>query len=348
LKNIIIAGGGTFGHIAPSLALKKYLEGQELTVFYACAAKDSRFPFFAKESHLLPVKLGGMPRKNPIAFIKFLWTLWKCLRNTKKIMRHIKPDSVIATGGFVAYPYLYWAKRFKIPFYICEQNSFPGLVNRLYAPKAKAVFQSMKDFSGKLKGNLILTGNPILLKPYTDKISAAKSLGITYDPQSIYIGVVGGSQGATRLNSWVMKHQDELEQRKIHILLSAGKNNFAALASEKKSPRLAIFEFIEDMGAFYCICDTLVCRAGASTIAEILYLNKSALFVPYPFATDNHQYYNSQFASSYVKSQILLEKNLDQRSLFELLDEIAKQPEKERKTNFSETLPLIYQYITKK
>lgn len=348
-KKILLAGGGTFGHISPALGLKKQIESQGLKAYYACAFKDKRFPFYKQINHRISIPLTGLPRnKNPFLWIQFLFLF--CLSLVISFFQFLKiwPSSVIATGGFVSYPYLFWAKSFKKPFFICEQNSYPGLVNRLYASKAKAVFLSMHDKSQKLKGNLILTGNPVRQPQVYSPLEAAQILNLL--PNLVgkkFLGVVGGSQGAAKINQWILNYQNNLEDLDLHILLSVGKNNYPLVLKQKTSPNLHIFDFVEDMGAFYSLSNFLLCRAGASTIAELFYFQKPTLFIPYPFASDNHQEDNAFFATQYLPSFSLLEKELERKTLPEILKKLELAEKKEGGDKFLKAPQVIFSEVLK-
>lgn len=332
---LIIAGGGTFGHIAPALALKNKFESENHTVFYVCAKKDKRFPFYSKERNVLTTELSGMPRKNPVKLFGFFCLLIIAIFKALGHFIRIRPKMVIATGGFVAFPYLFWAFILRKPFFICEQNSFPGIVNRIFSKFAKAVFISMEDHSKKLKGNLILTGNPVLVKQYSNKKDAADSLNVKDFEGKKVIGVVGGSQGASKINQWILKNQQDLEKEGFLVLLSAGKANFDTILKQKQAKSIQVFDFIVDMGAFYSLSDLVICRAGASTLAELLIFNKSSILIPYPFATDNHQYYNAQFTSQYLNSLVVLEKELESLDLISALKNLLSAEKNNDKKDIS-------------
>lgn len=344
-KNILIAGGGTFGHIAPALALKHYFTEKGFSVFYVCAEKDKRFPFYQKEKNILTIRLFGMPRKNILAFFRFIFYVFLSLGSAFRHFRKIKPVAIIATGGFVAFPYLFWSRILRKPYFICEQNSFPGIVNRLFSASAKAVFLSMRDFSKKIKGNIFITGNPISLNHYENKSDAMKKLGIELPSDKKILGVVGGSQGALQINQWIINNQEKLEEEGFCIILSTGKENFTKMQENKRIHSLFIFDFIEDMGAFYTVCDCFICRAGASSISELLLVNKPVIFIPYPYATDNHQYYNALFAQEYLPATIVLEKEILNTDLISTLKNLVNTEKKEKENNFFLAKEKIFQEV---
>lgn len=298
---------------------------------------------------MLSIPLTGLPRnKNPFKWLVFLFLLKVSMVRSFFQFLRIRPAAVIATGGFVSYPYLFWARVFRKPLFICEQNSYPGLVNRLFAPKAKAVFTSMNDKSGRLKGNLILTGNPVMPPVLMSQKEAAEVLGIPENRLSRkFLGVVGGSQGAAGLNRWILEAQKELEEAGFETLLSVGQKNYPSVMAQKTTESLHVFDFIKNMGAFYSLSDRLVCRAGASTLSELFFVQKPVIFVPYPFASDNHQEDNARFGKNYLPSEIILEKDLAKTSLIDALKKLDSSEKKEGAKEFLSAAEVIVKEVLK-
>lgn len=350
MEKILIAGGGTFGHIAPALGVKSAFEDLGYEVTFVCAKRDRRFPFYSKTKNVKGLFLKGLPRnKNILKWSSFLFLLFIALIKTFFQMIKIKPKAVIVTGGFVSFPYLFWGKLFKKPFFICEQNSFPGLVNRMFASKAKAVFLSMKDESNTLRGNLILTGNPVFIKSYSGKEEALKALGLSdrIDLSSKILGVIGGSQGAEKINNWIFDSQKELEEQGFNTLISVGQKSYSDLILKKQSEKLHVFDFIEDMGAFYSVCDILICRAGASTIAELAYFSKPVIFIPYPYASNNHQYYNALYAQEILPALVVQEKEIENTDIISSLKKAEKAEKHEKSFSFNEISSQITKEVLK-
>lgn len=347
-KNILIAGGGTFGHIAPALGLKKTFEKiANVKVHYICASRDKRFPFYETESRVKSIPLTGLPRnKNPWKWIQFLFLFGISMTVSFFQFIKVRPKAVIATGGFVSFPYLFWGKLFRKPLFLCEQNSFPGLVNRLFAPKAQKVFLSMDDKSGRLKGKLELVGNPVLVSS-CEKEDAQKILGLNLRAGKKVLGVVGGSLGAEKINQWIIENQSKLEAEGFETILSVGKKHFQAVKENNESEVLHVFDFIKNMGAFYSLCDVLICRAGASTIAELMQFEKPVIFIPYPYAAENHQLYNAQFASEYLNAEIVEEKNLDNADLISALKKLESDEKESKRQDFASSPAKIVQEVLK-
>jgi len=307
MKNIIIAGGGTFGHIRPALTLKNWLEKESYNVFYSCALRDKKFPFFNKEKNILPLDFVGLPRtKNIFRLMQFFYKLVLAMIKSLFYVIKLKPKIIIITGGFVSFPYLFWAKFFRKPYFICEQNSIPGLVNRIFFKGAKKIFLSIPIKNRNIMNNLknaIITGNPIELNIYTKK-EASEALKIPYFENKKYVLVFGGSQGAKAINDVFIKNLDRLFSLEDYFFILVTGDD-----TDIDENNVKTFRFIENMGTAYSLSDFVVSRAGASTVSELIYFKKPAILIPYPYATENHQFYNAEFAIENIPGFILLEKD---------------------------------------
>ncbi|HOJ49330.1 MAG TPA: UDP-N-acetylglucosamine--N-acetylmuramyl-(pentapeptide) pyrophosphoryl-undecaprenol N-acetylglucosamine transferase [Spirochaetota bacterium] len=305
-KNIIIAGGGTFGHIRPALTIKNWLEDIGFNVFYSCAERDKKFPFFHKEKNIFPIKLTGLPRtKNIFKLILFFFKLFSAIFKAFLILLKIKPTIIITTGGFVSFPYLLLAKIFRKPYFIFEQNSIPGLANRLFFKSAKKVFLSIPLKGYENLTNFILSGNPINVKVY-NKEDAAKILGIDFYDNKKYILVFGGSQGAKTINNIFLSNIESLKKLSDYMFILVTGDDTKVV-----DENIITFKFIEDMGAAYSLSDFIISRAGASTVSEVIYFQKPTIFIPYPYATENHQFYNAKFALENINGIIIDEKDIN-------------------------------------
>lgn len=342
-KRLLITGGGTFGHIAPALTLKRHFEKAGYQVQYICAKRDRKFPFYKKEKSVKTLSLSGLPRSGKLAQFIFFIKLTKAVLVAFFHFICFWPRAVLATGGFVTFPYLFWARFFRKKIFLCEQNSFPGLVNRLFSSKAAQVFTSMPDQSGKLKGKIIMSGNPVEITLY-EKTEAAKILKLDYDPGKKYLGVLGGSQGAEAINQWILKEQQSLSAQGYQIIMSVGQKSYQELLPKVSEPALTLFPFIENMGAFYSLCDVFISRSGASSIAEYFHFMKPVIFVPYPHASDNHQYYNARFALEHLAGRLIKESELVKYSVLEVLSSL-KTGMAGGKKPFADPLGVIFEKV---
>jgi UDP-N-acetylglucosamine--N-acetylmuramyl-(pentapeptide) pyrophosphoryl-undecaprenol N-acetylglucosamine transferase len=169
--------------------------------------------------------------------------------------------------------------------------------------------------------NTFLVGNPINIEKYSKK-EAQQILGLErLNLNKPILGVMGGSLGALALNDWVLKHLDELEQSGFQCILISGSKNYPYLAGFENDFFL-VLPFVHNMGAFYSLCEAFISRAGASSISELLVFKKPTLFVPYPYATANHQLFNARFACQYIKAFIIEEKDLQRENLKTVIEKL--------------------------
>lgn len=310
---IMITGGGTGGHISPGLAVLHELQRRDaqLRVQWVgrrggleqrvCAARS--IPFRG-----LPVE--GWPRKNklrrPWAAAKLALSMaWAWV-----LIKKFRPEAVFGVGGYVSLPLLYMAQRMGIPTALHEQNRLLGLANRLCAPKAGKVFLSFPDTKGTYpEARAEVVGNPVraeFAEP-PEREAARTQFGIESNVPVVL--VVGGSQGAKRLNEALAAALPQCMPGSLQLLWMAGKQGYDAARSAAKDAvvPVQVFEFIDDMAAACIAADLVVSRSGASTTAELAMLGKPSLLVPFPHATDNHQEENARALESAGAAQVLLD-----------------------------------------
>jgi len=230
------------------------------------------------------------------------------------IMRNFRPHLVVGVGGYSSGPVCLVAWFFGISTAIHEQNSFPGLTNRILAPLAKKVFISFEESRRYFKrGNLLLSGNPIRdelmhLKPFPGRVN-----------QRFVILVMGGSQGARAINRAVVSALKELKAVGLlpFVIHQTGKEDLGKVIDDYHVLGLdgEVKAFIEDMGSAYGMADLVICRAGATTIAELAALGKPSILIPYPYATHRHQDINARALVAIGGADMVLERDLSYSNL---------------------------------
>jgi len=295
---IVFCGGGTGGHVFPALALAEGLKtlasDYRLKIMFIGTKhriESSLVPQYGYELNTInPVGiLRSFSRQAILNNLSFPFKLLKSIRKSKQILECFKPDIVVGTGGFVSGPPLFAAKQLKIPILLQEQNSHPGLTTKIAGRWAKEIHSAyeLPQFGEKIK----LSGNPI--RPGFKKLNAQtarKKLGLA--PEKKTIVILGGSQGATRLNIEIEKlFSNILEQFDIQIIWQTGKNK-----QIQPNKNLIIQEFFDDMATVYSASDFAIARAGALTISELFFFGLPAILVPFPYATDDHQTCNAKIA----------------------------------------------------
>ena len=301
---VIFAGGGTGGHLYPAVAMAEELLKRfpETEVSFAGTEKGieaAEVPRLGYRLHTFRVR-GFRRGKSPADLLgnagiltDFMGAVWKAAA----LIRCEKPDVVVGTGGFVSAPLLLAAQMLGIHSLIQEQNAFPGVTTRLLAVLATEVHLSFPDSRRflKRKRGVHVSGNPARGFPVTDSRSAKEHFGL--DPDLPTLLVFGGSRGARSINNAVKGWIRGLKG-KSNVIWQTGSLDYKSISEEfSLSRNLWIGPYINEMGKAYASADIVLCRAGASTVAELTNLGKPAILVPYPYATGNHQFFNAEALS---------------------------------------------------
>jgi UDP-N-acetylglucosamine--N-acetylmuramyl-(pentapeptide) pyrophosphoryl-undecaprenol N-acetylglucosamine transferase len=339
---IIIAGGGTGGHIFPAIAianaLKKIDAGIEI-LFVGAAGKMEMEKVPQAGYKIEGLDIAGFNRSSLIKNIGLPFKLIKSFFQVRKIVKQFKPDGVIGVGGYSSFPVLRFAQVKGIPTFIHESNSFAGKSNIMLGKKATRIFTGtggMDKFFPKEK--IMVTGNPVRLSIAQAGVSRAdgiKFFGLDDNKKTVLI--VGGSLGAQSINEAIDKHLDELLDAGLQLIWQTGKP-YAGKAKERTAGKASVWanEFITQMEYAYAAADIVVARAGAMTVAELCVVKKPVLFVPYPFAAEDHQTVNAQQLVQ-KKAAIMIK---DDEALSQLVSktiELAKDENRqvEMKTNMA-------------
>ncbi len=298
---LLISGGGTGGHVFPAIAIADAIKAlQPNTEFLFIGAQD-RLEMERVPKAGYPIEglwISGFQRKLSIQNLMFPFKLLSSLIKADRLVRTFKPDVVVGVGGYASGPTLDRAQRLGIPTLIQEQNSFPGVTNRLLAKKADRIcvaYAGMERFFPAEK--IQITGNPVrqdLLEPLPESHLAKQQLGL--DSKKPLIVVVGGSLGARSMNEAMEASAMMLENRQdVEVIWQAGKlylEEFQKTATAQL-PNVQLKSFLEDMPGIFAAADVLVCRAGAITITEICTVGKAAVLVPSPNVAEDHQTKNA-------------------------------------------------------
>ncbi|MDO5656254.1 MAG: undecaprenyldiphospho-muramoylpentapeptide beta-N-acetylglucosaminyltransferase [Flavobacteriaceae bacterium] len=329
---IILSGGGTGGHIYPAIAIANEIRMRmpKAEILFVGALDKMEMEKVPKAGYAIEgLWISGFRRdnlfKNINLPIKIANSLWK----SNKILKSFKPDMVIGTGGFASGPIMYAAAQKGIPILLQEQNSFPGITNKLLKNKAFAVctaYEGMdKYFSKEI---LHHTGNPIRAELFLNipkRENAKEKLG--FDKNKILILSVGGSLGARTLNNAWLNGVQKLIQNDIQILWQTGRLEWDKINSnqELKHKNIQITEFIYNMNEAYAAADIIVSRAGAMAISELTLIGKPTVLVPFPFAAEDHQTKNAQNLEQ-NKAAIMINDKDAAEKLVDRVIELAQNP----------------------
>ncbi|WP_196137165.1 undecaprenyldiphospho-muramoylpentapeptide beta-N-acetylglucosaminyltransferase [Aliikangiella sp. G2MR2-5] len=322
----VIMAGGTGGHIFPGIAVAKALQKNGWQVSWIGSVGGMEELLVSNTQ--IPIDLigvKGVRGKGILDWIKFPFSLAKAVLEARQIIKKRQPNVVLGFGGFVAGPGGLATQLLSTPLVIHEQNAIAGMTNRVLGIFAERIFEG---FSGTFKNTdkVSFVGNPIRQEiltlsahPISEKES--NSQGATN------VLVIGGSRGALALNKYLPGIFAELSKSKaLNIEHQTGKGRLEetqqfyekAQFFELQNSKLKLTEFIDDMASSFARADIVICRAGASTVAEIAAAGKCAIFIPYPYAVDDHQTKNAQwlekdnaaicFDESALKGEVIIER----------------------------------------
>lgn len=298
---VIISGGGTGGHVFPAIAIADAIkavrpEAEFLFVGALGRMEMERVPKAGYE--IRGLEISGFQRSLSAKNLSFPFKLLKSLRVSRKIIKEFKPDVAVGVGGYASGPLLHAAGRRKIPALIQEQNSYPGITNRLLAKKVDKIcvsYDGMEQWFQKEK--LIMTGNPI--RSSVVDIEGKKSAGLKafgLNPEKPTVLIVGGSLGARTINESISGVLDEISDTDCQVIWQTGKlyiDKAQAQVKEKAASNIHVTAFIEEMDLAYAAADLIVSRAGAMALSELCLIGKPSVLVPSPNVAEDHQTKNA-------------------------------------------------------
>lgn len=298
---VLFAGGGTGGHLYPGIAMAGELKKLVPNIAISFAGTTSgieatEVPRLGYKLHLIPVS--GLKRgrsfANLLANVGVLACFAAALWRAFALIRRESPDVVVGTGGFVSAPLLFAAQLMGKKTLVQEQNAFPGVTTKLLSALATEVHLSFEDARRFLPktSRIFVSGNPARSFEQEEQPSARVRFGLREERPTLL--VFGGSRGARAINNAVLEHLGEITASANLIWQTGALDAERIKAQTTPSPYLWIAPYIEEMGAAYSAADLVLCRAGASSIAELTNLGKPSVLIPYPFATGDHQRHNAR------------------------------------------------------
>jgi UDP-N-acetylglucosamine--N-acetylmuramyl-(pentapeptide) pyrophosphoryl-undecaprenol N-acetylglucosamine transferase len=299
-KKIIIAGGGTGGHIFPAIAIANALKKIQpaISILFVGAAGKMEMEKVPQAGYdIKGIDIAGFNRSSLIKNIGLPFKLIKSYFQVRSIVADFMPDAVIGVGGYSSFPVLRFAQSKGIPTFIHESNSFAGKSNKMLGSKATRIFVAddrMEKFFPPEK--LLVTGNPVrssIANSNVGRPAAAQFFNL--DPNRKIVLVTGGSLGAKGINESIDLHLDEFKKHGVQLIWQTGKP-YAERAKQRAAGKANIWvnDFIAQMEMAYAAADVVVSRSGAMAIAELCVVKKPVVFVPFPFAAEDHQTVNAQ------------------------------------------------------
>lgn len=327
---VLIAGGGTGGHLFPGIAVAEEVltRGPGNEVVFVGTGQGIEAKVLPQHGYTLElIRARGLKGKGVLGLLQGLLLLPMALYESVSILLRHRPDVVLGVGGYSSGPVVLAAWLLGIPTAIQEQNALPGLTNRVLGRLARTVFTAFPEAARSFSARKVqLIGNPIrakLMDNYLRSRVAHERFGIL---------VFGGSQGARGLNQRVLQALEHLEDLKdqLHFLHQTGKRDLEEVRRgyAQRGFSAEVVEFIEDMSGAYARAELVICRAGATTLAELTVAKKASILVPFPFATDNHQELNAQSLVEAGAALMFRESELTGRRLAEELKALKESPER--------------------
>lgn len=335
---IVLTGGGTGGHIYPALAIGKQIsEDDDKTklLFIGSPAGLEAKIVPARGIPFETVEVSGLRRKLSLENVKVIFQFVTAVWRSRKLLKKFKPNVVIGTGGYVCAPVVFAASYMGIPTLIHEQNADPGLTNQFLSKYVDCVavsFEQSKKLFPKAK-RVIMTGNPCA----TNVVTASKEEGfasLNISPKRKIVLFVGGSRGAKELNKAMLGMLGQLNRLpNVHFVFVTGEMYYNHIMEDiekfsRSTDNLTVLPYLNNMPEVLAASTLVVCRSGASTLAEITALGVPSILVPSPNVTKNHQETNALTLVEKGAAEMMIERTLSGPALFERIESLMKDEQK--------------------
>ena len=361
---VLLSGGGTGGHVYPAIAIANKIrdEHPDAEIIFVGTEKGIESEIVPKYGfELKTVTVQGFKRKIDFDNVKRVFKLFKGLEQSRKIVKKFKPDIVIGTGGYVSGPVLFNASMGKIPAIIHEQNSFPGVTNKILSKTVTKVLTSFEDshkrFPETAEDKLVFTGNPVRKEILLSRKNIArKNLSISDEKRMVLC--YGGSGGSRKINDAMRLVIKNMVNEDIAFIFATGKSYYdefmGSISDINLKPYQKVMPYLEDMANALAASDLVIGSAGAISLAEITALGKPSIIIPKAYTAENHQEYNAKSIEKQGAGIAILEKNLTPESLntavFKLLGDrelLVDMANASKTIGKPEAIDLIYDEIMK-
>jgi UDP-N-acetylglucosamine--N-acetylmuramyl-(pentapeptide) pyrophosphoryl-undecaprenol N-acetylglucosamine transferase len=330
--NILLSGGGTGGHIYPAIAIANELRHRNPNAKFLFVGADDRMEMEKVPQAGYKIKglnISGFQRSLTIKNLTFPFKLIQSLHRAKNIIKKFKPNIVIGTGGFASGPTLYMANKKNIPSLIQEQNSYPGITNKLLAKKVQKIcvaYDNLESYFPKKK--IIKTGNPVrqdLLEISTKREEALNYYNLDKNKRTIVI--LGGSLGSRVINQTIEKNLKTIINNNVQIIWQTGKLYFEDYNKYDTKEDVQVLAFIQRMDLLYAAADIIISRAGAGSISELCIVGKPVIFIPSPNVAEDHQTKNA-LAITQEEAALMIKEN-DLKDFMKILEGLIKSEAKQ-------------------
>ena len=316
IKRIILSGGGTGGHIYPAITIASelLLRDKNSEILFVGANNKMEMKIVPKYGfYILGLWISGFNRtnflKNILVPLKLLISLFQSLI----IIKRFKPNVVIGTGGYASGPIVYVANLLNIPTLIQEQNSLPGITNKLLSKRVNKIcvaYENLEKYFPKNK--IVLTGNPV--RSNISEHSDLFDKGIEFfdlDPNKKTMLVIGGSLGSREINKAIYSIVDYLKYINLQVIWQCGKLYYDQYKQKVISYDIKLFDFVDDIALAYSVSDFIISRSGASSVSELSIVGKPVIFIPSPNVAEDHQLKNTLAVVQNEGALLVEEKNID-------------------------------------
>ncbi len=333
---LIIAGGGTGGHLFPGIAVAEEFLSRDTAnrvLFVGTERGIEARAVPAAGYGLELISAAGIRGKGFLSQLKGAALMLYGYGQSRKILKEFRPDMVLGVGGYASLPMVLAARGMGIPRFVHEQNAIPGQTNRLLARFASKVFITLEESARYFpSATTQLTGNPLRrqILDMVDQVAAGGTPGNKQRDDRLHLFIFGGSQGAHALNAAMVGALPLLRESgvKLAIIHQTGEKECTDVREAYRTAGVTaeVTPFITDMAAQYAVADLIICRAGATTIAEVTACGKACLFIPFPHAVDDHQRRNAEALLKKDACFMMLERELTGESLAGAISTLAADP----------------------
>ena len=322
---IIIAGGGTGGHIFPAIAVAQAIQRiqPDASILFVGAQGKMEMEKVPQAGYqIVGLTIAGFNRQNIFKNLTLPFKLIKSFIQVRTIFNQFKPNAVFGVGGYSSFPVLKYAQSKKIPSFIHESNAFAGKANQWLGTSATKIFTGTKGMEQFFPFQKIqITGNPVRQNIAEGRIEKEKAL-LQFGLQTNHftILIIGGSLGAASINQAVQQNLLAFDKMGVQLIWQTGKPNASMYkTAANQYGNVFVDSFINDMSAAYAAADMVVSRSGAMAVAEIAMTGKACIFVPYPHAAEDHQTYNAEVLVKENAAKMIADKNVI-KDLFPMIE----------------------------
>lgn len=312
---IIISGGGTGGHIYPAISIANECKRRwpDCDILFVGASDRMEMEKVPAAGYTIKgLWISGIQRSLSLKNLAFPFKVIKSLADSRKIIKNFKPDMAIGTGGFASGPLLFMANKMNVPTLIQEQNSYPGITNKLLSKKVDKICVASTGLDRFFpKEKIVLTGNPVrqdLLDICNLREEAQEYFNL--DPDKKVLLVLGGSLGSRRINKLIHTYKEHLMEE-VQIIWQCGKIYYDEYKNQANHD-LSVYKFIDRMDLAYAASDFIISRAGAGSISELSIVGKPVIFIPSPHVAEDHQTKNALAVVEKNAALMIKEQDLDQ------------------------------------